>query len=229
MVESEPILTRISAGDLKAVQDCQDRYAGLVWSLARRLLRNCADLEDAVQEVFIDLWKSAGRFNPDAGSETTFVATIARRRLIDFRRRRMRQPETGPMVSLEAFDVPDEAPDSSALELLEEASRAQAAVRALRPDQQAVLRLAVYEGWSHQQIAESLQMPLGTVKTHVRRGLSRVRELLGHSGHAQPSGSGQSVAGPQSGSEHPTSAQERIDSSSSAQKGSVRCKNQRNI
>ncbi len=65
------------------------------------------------------------------------------------------------------------------MEVAEEAARAVAAIRELRPDQQAVLKLSVYEGWSHQRIAEELKMPLGTVKTHARRGLQRVREMLG--------------------------------------------------
>ncbi|MBU3729210.1 MAG: sigma-70 family RNA polymerase sigma factor [Phycisphaerales bacterium] len=69
------------------------RFSGLVWSIARKLSADPSDAEDAVQEVFIDLWRSAHRFDPAKGTETTFVATIARRRLIDRGRRRQRRPE----------------------------------------------------------------------------------------------------------------------------------------
>lgn len=172
---SEPLLTRIAAGDASAVRACLVRYGGLVWSLTRRFCTP-AEAEDAVQEIFIELWKNAARFDPERGSEVTFIATIARRRLIDRRRRQARSPDPEPL----AFDV---ASDGSSpvrkLETLEEAKVAQEALEQLRPEQQEVLKLSIYDGWSHQQIADRLEMPLGTVKTHVRRGLARVRELLG--------------------------------------------------
>ena len=80
---AEAILKRIAEGDAAAVQDCLKKYGGLVWSLARRMLRNSDDAEDAVQEIFVDVWKNAARFDEAKSSETTFIAMIARRRLID--------------------------------------------------------------------------------------------------------------------------------------------------
>jgi RNA polymerase sigma-70 factor (ECF subfamily) len=80
---AQAILKRIAAGDKTAVQDCLDSYGGLVWSLARRMSPNTNEAEDAVQEIFIDVWKNAARFDESQSSETTFVAMIARRRLID--------------------------------------------------------------------------------------------------------------------------------------------------
>ena len=84
---TESILERIAAGDANAVQECMDLYGNLVWSLARRFTRSAAEAEDAVQEVFLDVWKSAARFDAKRASEKTFVAMIARRRLIDLLRR----------------------------------------------------------------------------------------------------------------------------------------------
>ena len=80
---AEAILHRITQGDQTAVQDCLKKYGGLVWSLARRMSANTDDAEDAVQEIFIDVWKNAARFDESQSSETTFIAMIARRRLID--------------------------------------------------------------------------------------------------------------------------------------------------
>ena len=85
---NESILQRVAAGDMAAMQECIDRYGGLVWSLARRLSLSPAEAEDGVQEAFIELWKHAERFDPEVASETTFVSMIARRRLIDRRRSR---------------------------------------------------------------------------------------------------------------------------------------------
>ncbi|MCK6486484.1 MAG: sigma-70 family RNA polymerase sigma factor [Phycisphaerae bacterium] len=172
------LLQRVAAGEPAAVGECIDRYGGLIWSLARKLVGANADAEDAVQEVFIDLWRSADRFDPNVASEPTFVAMIARRRLIDSKRRRTRRPDQGQSIPVEDVDVPSGEQESGAAERAEEASRAAAAIRELRPEQQEILRLSVYEGWSHQRIADHLQVPLGTVKTHVRRGLIRVRELI---------------------------------------------------
>ena len=173
-----PVLPRVAIGDAAALQECIDRYSGLIWSLARRFLSRQPDAEDAVQEVYIALWKNAARFDAEIASEPTFVAMIARRRLIDRRRRLSRDPESTSATAVDDLNLPaiDESDDR--LEIEEEAGIAADAMRALRPQQQRVLRLSIHEGWSHQQIAEHMNLPLGTVKTHARRGLLRVRELL---------------------------------------------------
>ena len=171
------LLQRVGEGDTRAVAECIDRFGGLVWSLARKLIRNPAEAEDAVQEVFIGLWQNAARYDPSVASEATFVTMIARRRLIDRWRKAGRRPKS------DASDVDDlplhaASDDHDSVELAEEAARATDAIKQLRPEQQEVLNLAVCQGWSHQLIADRLCLPLGTVKTHVRRGLMRVRELL---------------------------------------------------
>jgi RNA polymerase sigma-70 factor (ECF subfamily) len=178
--EPASILQRVAAGEPGAINECLKRFHGLVWSLARRLGAGPADAEDAVQEIFIDLWKSAERFDPSIASETTFVAMIARRRLIDRGRRRMRRPESA-MIE-ETVSAPGEQPDRT--EISEAAKVAEAAMAQLRPEQQRVLQLAIHHGCSHEQIAASTGLPLGTVKTHARRGLIRLRQALADSGVA---------------------------------------------
>ena len=169
------ILSRINAGDKAAVEECIDSYGGLVWSLARRLSPSEADAEDAVQEIFIDVWRSAARFDEARGAEVTFVAMIARRRLID----RLRQSRRRPIHDAPSAEVIDERRPDREVERGADAALAARAMEDLRPEQQRVLRLAVCEGLTHQEIASATGMPLGTVKTHVRRGLGQIRAALG--------------------------------------------------
>jgi RNA polymerase sigma-70 factor (ECF subfamily) len=178
-VPETSILKSVAEGEPGAVQACIDRYGGLVWSLSRRLAGNTADAEDAVQDIFLDVWRSAGRFDPALASESTFIAMIARRRLIDRRRRAGRRLD-GEGASPVLEDAAAARPDGTAeaLDLSEDARAANNALEQLRPEQQRVIRLSIYHGLSHEKIAEATGLPLGTVKTHVRRGLMRVREIL---------------------------------------------------
>jgi len=168
-----------------------DRFGGLVWSIARKLSADPSDAEDAVQEVFIDLWRSAHRFDPDKGTETTFVATIARRRLIDRGRRRQRRPEV-PGIE-DGIAVQQDSDDRT--DIRERAALVDRAMGALRPEQRRVLQLAINHGATHEQIATSTGMPLGTVKTHARRGLMRLREVLVREGAIAPDGDAGSGTG----------------------------------
>ncbi|MFO0875026.1 MAG: sigma-70 family RNA polymerase sigma factor [Phycisphaerales bacterium] len=174
-MDSESVLLRVASGDASAVSECMDRFGGLVWSLARRYCNNVVEAEDAVQEIFIDIWKSAARFDESIASETVFVATIARRRLIDRFRKKSRRPESAIVSDIvEAPTTDADAPT----EISEDARIASEALAELRPEQQRVLRLSIFHGASHEQIARSTGLPLGTVKTHARRGLIRIREVL---------------------------------------------------
>lgn len=170
------ILERIAKGDKSAVQDCLDAYGGLVWSLARRMLANADDAEDAAQEIFIDIWKNAERFDAAQASETTFVAMIARRRLIDRMRRTQRQPG---LDSLDDMTIEPARDDHHQIQTSVEAREAAEAMNELRPEQRQVLQLSIVQGLSHQEIADLTGMPIGTVKTHARRGLIQIRESLG--------------------------------------------------
>lgn len=170
---ADSVLPRIAAGDPVAVGDCIARYGGLVWALARRFLGNPADAEDAVQDVFIELWKNAGRFDPARAAEATYVTMIARRRLIDRKRKMGRTPPAQPLA-----DEPAGPGAVPRVEVEDEAAKAAAALAELREDERQVIRLAVYDGLTHEQIAATTGLPVGTVKTHIRRGLIRVREQL---------------------------------------------------
>lgn len=151
---------------------CIERFGPLVWSLARRYAGSTTDAEDAVQEIFLDLWRSASRFDPARSTEAAFVAMIARRRLVDLRRRRARRQGEEP--------VDESIPETSgiAAEAQAEASLAARALARLEPDERRVLELATRDGLTQQEIAAATGLPLGTVKTVARRALLRVRALL---------------------------------------------------
>lgn len=176
---TQATLQRIASGDRNAVQDCLKAYGGLVWSLARRMLRNADDAEDAVQEIFIDVWKNAARYDPSQSSETTFIAMIARRRLID--RIRHAQRRVSPDSIEDMVSEPADVSDKS-LQMTVEGREAFEALKMLRPEQRQVLELSIVQGLSHQEIANATGMPLGTVKTHARRGILQARENLGLGG-----------------------------------------------
>jgi len=173
---TECLLPRIALGDQRAVTECISRYGGLVWSLARRFLGNPADAEDAVQDVFVDLWKNAAKFDPTKSAEPTFVTMVTRRRLIDRKRRTARVPASAPLD----MDIPGKPDNRERLtEISDDAARAATALGELKDDQRRVIGMAIYQGFTHEEIAAATGMPLGTVKTHIRRGLIRMRGLLG--------------------------------------------------
>jgi RNA polymerase sigma-70 factor (ECF subfamily) len=170
----ESILARVAAGDSTAVVDCIERYGGLVWSIVRSRIRNAADAEDVTQEIFVQLWKYAARFDPAKGSESLFIATIARRRLIDRLRARGREPPTEQLDDAVIEPVwSGTAPSDAA-----EAEVAARAVATLDAEQRQVVLLSVVQGLTHSEIAAATGKPIGTVKTHIRRGLAKVRALL---------------------------------------------------
>lgn len=168
------LLSRVSSGDPQAVEECIEQYGRLVWAMACRFSANRSIAEDAVQEIFIDLWKSAGRFDPSRSTESAFIAMIARRRLIDRLRSQNREPVTAELTENILLSSPH-APD---IERSTEAKRVLALVDELGEDRKKALMLAVCYGLTHMEVAERLRMPLGTVKTHVRRGLDQIRQKL---------------------------------------------------
>jgi RNA polymerase sigma-70 factor, ECF subfamily len=179
------VLERIAAGDGAAVRECIDRYGRLIWSLARKFSLTLMDAEDAVQEIYLEIWKSASRYDSAAGSESLFITMIARRRLIDRSRAHRRRPQTEEFdesyMSIGLSEEPGE------MLLASEVDAAHAALAALDPKMREVLVMGIVEGLTHSEIATRTGRPLGTVKTQMRRGLSRIRSLLEQSGQTDES------------------------------------------
>ncbi len=172
--EQADLLPRIATGDSAAVRECIERYGPMVHGMARRFFADAANVDDATQETFIDLWKSAGRYDASIAPESAFVVQIARRRMID----RLRRKRTSA-VRLEDVGEPAGVEVSDDLEMSDEVARASKALERLPGEQRRVIDLSVSHGLSYNEIAQTLSLPLGTVKSHARRGLIRLRELLG--------------------------------------------------
>lgn len=153
------------------MRDCIDEYGGVIWNLANRYLAgSSSDAEDAVQEIFVELWTSAHRFDPVKGSEPAFVTTIARRRLTDRRRRMAARPAVHMELS-EFRAPPAPASDGEAEETVlvaEEFDR-------LPEEERRLLWFSVGRGLTHREIGIATGQPIGTVKTRLRRAVMRLQ------------------------------------------------------
>ncbi len=169
------LLAEVATGDSKAFEELTKKYGNLIWSIARRYLSNQAEAEDAVQEIFLALWQSASRFDASKGSEITFIATIARRRLIDGLRKNNKHKI---LQSIDDAISNDVFKQKSNLETNAELSLAIGILETLEKKDQELLSLSIYQGYSHVEIAKLLNLPLGTVKTKIRRNLMKIREKI---------------------------------------------------
>lgn len=175
-----PILPRIAAGEARAMNLCITEYGPLVWGIVRRSVNDSAEAEDLVQEVFTEIWKKAASFDPKIASESTFIGLIARRRTIDHLRRQSRQPGFEPLAAAESIPTPPTL--QSSIKCDPEAL--QASVATLPAETRELFLLFFEDGFTHPEIAEKTGLPLGTVKTRLRRGLLALRDQLLRTGHS---------------------------------------------
>lgn len=169
------ILQRIAVEDKSAVEECLNKYGKLVWSLALNFLNSREDAEDAVQDIFIDIWKYAGRFDAEKSGEANFISLIARRRLIDRLRKSNRQPKT--FFSEEVLQNHSGEAEKK-LQTYIEAKEAVQQLKWLNPQQRQVIQMSIYGGMSQSEIAKACGLPLGTVKSLIRRGFQKIRQTF---------------------------------------------------
>ncbi len=161
-----------------ALAELYDRYARLVFSLALKVLNDRASAEEMVQEVFAKVWRGAGDYTPERGKFSSWLIGITHHRCIDELRRRRVRPVTEstdeePLLELAGDDDPAEAAFYSL-----ERARVRRALSKIPTEQRVVIELAFFEGLTHQEIAQRCGEPLGTVKTRVRLGMQKLKELL---------------------------------------------------
>ncbi len=174
-------IERIAAGDSQALAALYDESRALVYGLTLRILGHAAEAEEVALEIYLQVWHNAGNFDPGRGEALGWLVMLARSRAIDRlrgRSHRQRQREL-PLEVLAgpAAGSPDSPEESAWLGERERIIRA--ALATLSAEQRRAVELAFYQGLTHVELAARLRLPLGTVKTHLRRGLCKLREQLG--------------------------------------------------
>jgi RNA polymerase sigma-70 factor, ECF subfamily len=172
------LVDRLLQRDVSAFEQLYDRHSRIVYSVVLRILQQGATAEEVVQDVFLQLWRNAARYDSARGPFVPWLLTLARNRALDQlrlnserQRKREDQPEELPSVPvLPSFET--------TLDEKRQAERVRAALASLEPRQQRALELAYFEGLSHSEIAAKLQEPLGTVKSWIRNGLLRLKAGL---------------------------------------------------
>ena len=177
-LSDEALVALTARSEHSALAELYDRYGRSAYGLARRILRDDTLAEDAVQEAFLALWRTAARFVPERGKASTWILTLVHRRAVDL----VRREEHRRADSLEsAPEVGGGAVEEEALLRLQR-ERVQKALKQLPDQQREALELAYYGGFTQSELAERLGQPLGTIKSRMFSGLSRLRELLGEPG-----------------------------------------------
>jgi len=170
----EEVLAAIAGGDDQGLAELYDRYGRLAYGLAYRVLHDQALAEDAVQDAFLAIWRSADGYRRERAKPSTWILTLVHRRAVDLVRRE----------DLRRAEQLDETPDAAGASVPEEAdlrekrTAVQAALRELPQDQRQALELAYYGGFTQSELAEQLGVPLGTIKSRMFAGLTRLRELV---------------------------------------------------
>ena len=174
----EELMELVAGGDPRAFEAVYDRHGGAAFSLAYRMVGNRTVAEDVAQEAFLSIWRSRVRYQRELGSVRSWVLGIVHHRGIDALRRN--QVHDRRRASAEGIEERFEAPERTDAEVarLDEAGSVRAAIRELPDNQGQVIQLAYFGGFTHTQIAEMLQMPVGTVKGRMRLGLEKLRRSL---------------------------------------------------
>jgi len=171
--DEEALLRRVARKDERAFRAIYDRYARSVYSLALGLLRDSTRAEEVTQEVFLAIWRGAAGFDADRGRARTWILSLAHHRTVDaIRRQRLR--DTEPLDP--ALPAPSDAADDAIRGV--ESARVRDALARLSPVQREAIGLAYYGGYTQEEIARRVGVPLGTVKTRMRDGLLRLRDML---------------------------------------------------
>jgi RNA polymerase sigma-70 factor (ECF subfamily) len=168
----ESLLNRVAEKDQKAMTSLFDRYGGLVYSVAMRVLRDSKGAEDLLQDVFFQLWRNPKSFLPSRGSLGAWLLVVTRNRAIDVLRRRR------PMDSVDDYPISSGENIASKVEQGAMMQKVRSVLTSLPPEQRNAVELAYFEGLSQTEISERTGDPLGTVKTRIRLALVSLRKAL---------------------------------------------------
>jgi RNA polymerase sigma-70 factor, ECF subfamily len=180
-LSDEALVALVARADEDALAELYDRVSRIAYGLALRVLRDERHAEDAVQEAFLQVWRSAATFRAERAKASTWILTLVHRRAVDLVRREERR-QTDPLTDDSALgEAPEDTEEAAWLRF--ERERVQAALKQLPDVQREALELAYYGGFSQSELADRLGVPLGTIKSRMFAGLARLRELLADSTH----------------------------------------------
>jgi RNA polymerase sigma-70 factor (ECF subfamily) len=179
LLADEELMQLVRQGDPRAFETVYDRHGGAAFSLAYRMVGSRPAAEDVVQEAFLSIWRSRMRYDAERGSVRSWILGIVHHRTIDALRRNLVHERR--RTSAEGIEERFEAPERTDVEAArrDEAASVRAALDTLPGEQEQVIELAYFGGFTHSQIAEMLSMPIGTVKGRMRLGLDKLRGQLG--------------------------------------------------
>lgn len=172
------LMKRVAAGDESATAELYDRFGPLVFRMSIQAMPTRAEAEDAVQEVFIRLWRTAGRYDPSRAALVTWVMLISRRHLVDRLRRTRARVKAGSMEGVEITAAPPIGDDMPSMERGERLAILLKSIELLPELQKSVVKRAYLGGQTLRQVAEELGTPIGTVKSALSRALVRLRERV---------------------------------------------------
>lgn len=176
------LLKQIGLGDRQSFEALYDRFSGVLFSTAFRVLNNQEAAEDVLQDVFIQIWEKAPLYDPSRGKPLTWAVTLARNKAIDRFRSIQRRNRLRDEVQAETEALGHFSQDKSSFETVasDEANKmVREAIQKLSADQRQAIELAFFSSMTQMEIAEYLKQPLGTIKARIRRGMMKLRDLVG--------------------------------------------------
>jgi RNA polymerase sigma-70 factor, ECF subfamily len=177
MVEATNLLTKVAEGDRNALSQLYDRYSRLIYAIAWKSLNSVEECEEVVLDVFAQVWRIADRFDSSKGSVEQWIFTLARSRILDRLRKLQRLNKVNAAISSgKEIDFPTASVDPiEVIEIGERRQQVLAALERIPPEQRQVIEMAYYQGLTHTEIATATGLSLGTVKTRLRLGLSKLK------------------------------------------------------
>ena len=173
------LLGGVAAQSTESLARLYDRYAAIVYGLARRIVVTSEDAEEVVQDVFGQIWRDAARYQANRASVAGWIVMLTRTRAIDRLRSRRARPDLGAGESQATANVSSVAPSPEQLTIsAQQVSRLREALTTLPDSLRAIVELAYFEGLTHSEIADRTRLPLGTVKTRLRSAMATLRGVL---------------------------------------------------
>lgn len=175
---AEELMLRIAAGNERAFEELYDRLSPQVFGLVRRILKDQAQSEEVAQEVFVEAWQQAARYDAARGKAITWLLTLAHRRAVDRVRASQASKDRDLREGIKGYQASYDDVEETAIQH-DESRRVIQALERLSETQRDAIQLAYFGGYTHLEVAELLKIPVGTAKTRIRDGMNKLRDLMG--------------------------------------------------